>query len=140
MFRKNCNCIIISAISAVLGIIAGVITYFVAIPGIITAIWLAFGLSAGILVLVTYLLTRIERNQAKCLCEYTYCLPIGIIGTILTAILALAIGIVVGSISRAILVGLGLAFTLTTLFSFIGLIICLMKTRCTRQDNNIMEC
>lgn len=130
MFRKNCNCIIISAISAVLGIIAGVITYFVTIPGIITAVWIAFGLSAGILALLTYLTTKVDRNESRCLCDYVYCIPIGIAGTIVLSLVALAVGIVAGSIIRAIIIGLGVAFAFTMLFSFIGLIICLIKTNC----------
>lgn len=130
MFRKNCDCIIIPIISVILGIISGIIVYNITLAAIMTAVWIAFGLACAISLVLVYLTTNARRSDEACLNNYAYCLPIGIVGTIVTAIVALVITIVSASIARAIVFGLGAAFFFTMLFSFIALIICLMKQKC----------
>ena len=128
MFRKDSNCILILAISAILGIIVGVVAYNVAIPGIIIAISITLVLAALVLVLLTALVTKIK--EYNCLCNYSKCLALGIIGTIITGVIALAVTIVTASVAIAILLGLLTAFGLTTLLSFVGLILCIINKNC----------
>lgn len=130
MLRKNYDCIIIPIISVILGIISGIIVFNITLVEIMTAVWIAFGLACGITLLLVYLITKAKRSDEACLDNYAYCLPIGIVGTIVTAIVALVITIVSASVVRAIVFGLGTAFFFTMLFSFIALIICLMKQTC----------
>lgn len=128
MFRKDCNCILILAIAAVLGIIVGVVSFNVVIPGIIIAISITLALAALILVLLTALVVKVKEYD--CLCNYSKCLALGIVGTVITAVIALSATIVTASVAIAILLGLLTAFGLTTLLSFIGLILCIINKNC----------
>lgn len=130
MFRKDCNCILILAISAVLGIIVGVVAFSVTIPGIIIAISVTLALAVLILALLTGLVAKIEDYY--CLCNYAKCLALGIIGTVITGVIALSATIVTASVGIAILLGLLTAFGLTTLLSFVGLILCIINQNCCR--------
>lgn len=134
MFKRDCNCILILAIAAVLGIIVGVVAFNVAIPGIIIAISVTLALSALILILLTKLVVKVKDYD--CLCNYLRCLALGIVGTIITAIIALSVTIVTGSIAIAILLGLLTAFGLTTLLSFVGLILCIVEKDCYKYPCN----
>ena len=130
MFRKDCNCILILAIAAILGIIVGVVAFNVTIPGIIIAISVTLAIAVLILILLTSLV--VKSKEYDCLCNYTKCLALGIIGTVITAIIALSATIVTASVAIAILLGLLTAFGLTTLLSFIGLLLCIINNNCCR--------
>ena len=94
MFRKNNNCILILAISAVLGIIVGVVAYNVTIPGITIALGVTLAFTALILLLSTGIALKAKGNESDCLCNYSKCLALGIVGTIITGIIALSITMV----------------------------------------------
>ncbi len=96
MFKRNNNCVLILAIAAVLGIIVGVVAFNVAIPGIIIAIGVALAFTALILLLLTGIVVKGKNNNNECLCNYTRCLSLGIVGTIITGVIALSITIVTG--------------------------------------------
>ena len=130
MFRKNNNCILILAISAVLGIIVGVVAYNVTIPGITIALGITLAFTALILLLSTGIALKAKGNESDCLCNYSKCLALGIVGTIITGIIALSITIATASIAIAILLGLLTAFALTTLLSFVGLLLCIALKDC----------
>ena len=132
MFKRDCNCILILAIAAVLGIIVGVVAFNVAIPGIIIAISVTLALTALILLLLTILVVKVKEYE--CLCDYSKCLALGIIGTVITAVIALSVTIITASVGIAILLGLLTAFGLTTLLSFIGLILCIINKNCYKCD------
>ena len=132
MFRKNNNCILILAISAVLGIIVGVVAYNVTIPGITIALGVTLAFTALILLLSTGIALKAKGNESECLCNYSKCLALGIIGTVITGVIALSATIVTASVGVAILLGLLTAFGLTTLLSFVGLILCIINQNCCR--------
>ncbi len=132
MFKRDCNCILILSIAAVLGIIVGVVAFNVAIPGIIIAISVTLALTALILLLLTILVVKVKEYE--CLCDYSKGLALGIIGTVITAVIALSVTIVTASVGIAILLGLLTAFGLTTLLSFIGLILCIINKNCYKCD------
>ena len=132
MFRRNNNCILILAIAAILGIIVGVVAFNVTIPGIIIAIGVALAFTALILLLFSYVVTKVKGNENECLCNYARCLSLGIVGTIITGVIALSATIVTASVAIAILLGLLTAFALTTLLSFVGLILCIAEKDCFR--------
>ena len=136
MFRKDNNCILILAIVAVLGIIVGVVAYNVVIPGIIIAISIALALTALILLLLTGVVIKSKGNDNECLCSYIKCLGLGIVGTIITGVISLSVTIVTASVAIAILLGLLTAFALTTLLSFVGLILCIVLKDCYRCPCN----
>ena len=136
MFKKDNNCILILAIAAVLGIIVGVVAYNVAIPGIIIAISVALALTALILLLLTGIVIKVKGNESECLCNYAKCLSLGIVGTIITGVIALSVTIVTASVAIAILLGLLTAFALTTLLSFVGLVLCIALKDCYRCSCN----
>ena len=94
MFRKNNNCILILAISAVLGIIVGVVAYNVTIPGITIALGVTLAFTALILLLSTGIALKAKGNESECLCNYSKCLALWIVGTIITGIIALSITMV----------------------------------------------
>ena len=94
MFRKNNNCILILAISAVLGIIVGVVAYNVTIPGITIALGVTLAFTALILLLSTGIALKAKGNESECLCNYSKCLALGIVGNIITEVIALSITMV----------------------------------------------
>ena len=130
MFRRNNNCVLILAIAAVLGIIVGVVAFNVVIPGIIIAIGVVLALTALILLLLSFIVLKVKGNENECLCSYIRCLGLGIVGTIITGIIALSITIATASVAIAILLGLLTAFALTTLLAFVGLIVCIAEKDC----------
>ena len=111
----NCNCKCNCTIAAIIvSIIVGVITACLQITGAITVapvfLWVVSGIAVvylGILVIAAALTDRTGRD---CLCETLNTLLIGILGTILLALILLAAGIVATSVISAILVGLLLLF------------------------------
>lgn len=133
MLKKDCNCILILAIAAVLGIIIGVVAFNVAIPGIIIAISVILALAALILILFTKLTVKVRNYD--CLCNYSKCIALGVVGAIITAVIALSVTIETGSIAIAILLGLLTAFGLTALLSFVGLILCIINENCCSCNN-----
>lgn len=121
MTSCNCpcksNCALIAVIiSAILGVVAA----FLQISGVITVttafLWVTLGIAVvylGLLVATT----MSRRNGAlNCLCSGLNAVLAGILGTILFALVLLAVGITATSILSAVLVGLLIAF-LTLIFT-----------------------
>lgn len=115
----KCNCRLAAVIASV---IVGVVTAFLQITGMITVtpafLWVVFGIAVvylGVLVVAAALSGREEAS--RCLCTALNALLIGILGTVLFAVVLLAVGIVATSILSAILVGVLLFFFSLTLTS-----------------------
>ena len=124
--KCNCTC---TAAAIVVSAIVGVLAAFFQITGMITVtttfLWVVFGIAVGylgLLVLGSGLCCR--GDPGICLCAALEGLLVGIVGTILFALILLAFGIVATSVLSAVLVGL-------TVFFFgliIGTIACLVRT------------
>lgn len=115
----QCSCRLLAVIASV---IIGVVTAFLQITGTITAtptfLWVVFGIAVvylGVLVVATAFSRRTEANS--CVCSVLNTLLIGILGSILFALVLLAVGIVATSVVSAILVGITLLFFALTLTS-----------------------
>lgn len=117
----NCNCECSCTVAAVIAsAIVGVVTAFLQIAGVISVapvfLCVVFGIAVaylGVLVVATALARR--SGQCICKCDTLHALLIGILGTILFAMVLLAVGIVATSVVSAILVGLVLFFFSLTL-------------------------
>lgn len=115
----KCNCTVAALIVSV---IIGVIAAFLQITGVITVapvfLWVAFGIAIvflGLLVVAAALAGRTE--QSVCGRTALNALLVGILGTILFAVVLLAVGVTATSVVSAILVGLLLFFFTLTLTS-----------------------
>lgn len=115
----RCRCTLAAIIASV---ILGVVTAFLQVTGVITAtpvfLWVVLGIAVvylGILVVSTALARRTEG--ADCVCSALNTLLIAILGSILFAVVLLAVGIVATSVLSAILVGILLFFFSLTLTS-----------------------
>lgn len=116
MSMMNCNCSCRCACTGA-GVLAaavvGVLTAFLQITGVITVttafLWVALGIA------VVYLGVLVAtsggcREGSSCRCTALSALLIGLLGTILFALVLLSVGIVATSVISAILVGLLLFF------------------------------
>lgn len=118
MSMLNCNCssrctCTVGAIIA--AIIVGVLSAFFQLTAAITVtaafLWVVFGVAVvylATLVIATALVRRSEHSI--CRCASLGALLVGILGTILLAVVLLGFGIVATSVISAILVGLLLGF------------------------------
>ena len=117
----NCGCKGSCTVAAfIASAIIGVLAAFFQITGVITVtpafLWVAFGI-AVVYLAVLVVASALNRGavQGECLCDQLNALLIGILGTILFALVLLAVGIVATSVVSAILVGLLLFFLSLTL-------------------------
>lgn len=108
---NRCNCTLLAVIASV---IVGVVAAFLQITGTIIVttafLWVLFGIgvvSLGVLLLGA---ARSRTDATYCLCTTVNTLLVAILGTILFAVVLLAVGVVATSVASAILVGLLLAF------------------------------
>ncbi len=123
--KAKCICLISALISAILGIIVGFVSFSTALAGVVTALWIAFGIAIlSIIILLIYPLIM-NRRSLKCICDTGTCLAIGAIGTLITSIIGLTITIVTGSLFSAIIIGLATFFLALTIFSILQLLLCL---------------
>ena len=122
--ETKCRCILASIlVSALLGVLAA----FLQITGVITVatpfLWVAFGIGVvylGVLVIAGAL--QGCRDAGCCFCDTLDTLLAGILGSVLVAVILLAVGITATSVVSAILVGLlvfFLALTLTATACFV---------------------
>ena len=115
--ETKCRCILASVIvSAILGVLAA----FLQITGVITVapvfLWVDFGIGVvylGVLVIAGAL--QGVRDTGGCFCDTLDTLLAGILGSILVAVILLAVGIEATGVVSAILVGLLVFFFALTL-------------------------
>lgn len=110
---NNCSCKCdCTGISVVASIIVGIIAAFLRITGAITVtdtfLWVALGIA--VVYLAVLLLTTALRRTNAC-CAPLSAVLIGILGTILFAVILLAITFAATSVSGAVITGLLLAFS-----------------------------
>lgn len=121
MSMLNCGCKCSCTGAAVIAsAIVGVIGAFLQITGVITVapvfLWVVFGIAVvylGLLVVTSALAGRGERCVG--FCSVLTSVLVGILGSILFAVILLAVGIIATSVVSAILVGLLLFFFALTL-------------------------
>ena len=130
MQKNGCGCIVSLLGGTVLGIIVGYISYSTLISGIVTALWIGFGIGIGTLILLTLLALWVNGKQERCICANGTCLALSAIGTIITTIIGLAITIVTGSVLVSALIGLATLFLTATLINILKLLICLINSKC----------
>ena len=109
MCNCNCrfNCTLFAVISAA---ILGVVAAFLQISGVIAVttafLWVALGV--GVVYLAGLVVASAGRrgvNPTDCLCRALNALLAGVLGTILLALILLAVGITATSVLSAVLVG-----------------------------------
>lgn len=130
MKRDICGCLITLLIGIVFGIIVGYNAYITLIPGIVTAIWIAFGIGIGALVLLAIVALKACGKKEKCICKNGKCIAIPAVGTIITSIIGLSITITTGSVLIAVLIGLGTLFLTMTILGLLNLVLCLVDENC----------
>ena len=114
--NNKCSCTLSAVVaSVILGVIAAVLQ----ITGTITVapvfLWVALGIGAVYLAILVATAEPYRRcDENSCVCSALRALLIGILGTILTAVILLAVGITATSIVSAILVGLLVLFLALT--------------------------
>lgn len=120
LLNCNCSCKCRCTVAAIIvSVIIGVLAAFFQITGAITVtaafLWVVFGIAVvylAALVIAAALERRTEGGGCKC--AALNALLVGIVGSVLTAVVLLAFGIVATSVISAILVGVLLFFfTLT---------------------------
>jgi len=122
----RCRCTVAALIAAA---VIGVITTFLQITAVITVtpvfLWVALGVAVVYLGVLVFTAALAGRAQATtCMCSALNALLIGILGTILLAVILLLVGIVATGIVSAILIGL-LAFFVTLM---LGSTACLVRS------------
>lgn len=131
MAMCNCGCrFACTAVAVVISAIVGVLTAFFQITGVITVtpvfLWVAFGIGVVYLIGLAAAASLGRRTgQNGCVCAAVNALLAGLLGTILFALVLLAVGIVATSVVSAVLVGLLLFFLTLTLTGTACFIRCL---------------
>jgi len=137
-------CCIGLLISVVFGAVVGVLFAFEYICFIRIAAWIAFGFGVLTLVLLIFGLFSASVNPpsalSRCLCKYTSCLLVGIIGTIITALAALVIVLNPACISVITLVAIGAFFFALMIIALIALIRCIICKMCFCCRECVEEC
>ncbi len=108
--RSNCTGIAVAA-SIIIGIITGFLRFSAAITVTPAFLWVLFGI-AVVYLAVTVITSAALRTTSiqSCLCSNLPVLLTGILGTILTSIVLLAITFVATSVTGAIITGILLTF------------------------------
>ena len=110
LFGCSCKCKCTLA-AFIVSAIVGVVTAFLQITGVITLtpvfLWVAFGIAVAYLGILA---ATASNRASECLCRSLHAVLFGILGSILFALVLLAVGIVATSILSAILAGILLFF------------------------------
>ena len=114
LFNCNCKCSC-TALAVVASVILGVVAAFLQITAVITVtpvfLWVALGIAVAYLgVLLVSAALRGSTGECVCICTALNALLTGILGTILFAVVLLAVGIVATGVATAILLGLVVLF------------------------------
>ena len=134
MLRRDCGCLVLLLIGAILGSIVGYFVYTTAIAGIVAALWIGFGIGIGALLLLTIIALFAYSKKERCVCNNGTCIAIAAIGTIITTIIGLSITITTGVLLIAALIGLATLFLSITLFAILRLILCLIYANCSCKE------
>lgn len=131
-----CSCISI-LIAVLFGVAIGILFFFDLIPAAIVTTWIAFGVAifalAVLIIGVLFAAASSSGALIRCLCSNAVCLLVGIIGTLITTIIALSIDLATGVVGIALLFGVGAFFFLLTVIALIALILCIVCRLCSRD-------
>ena len=115
MYNCSCNCRNnCIALAIIASVIVGVIATVLRITAVITVtpafLWTTFGIAVGYLAVAFLALPSGNPYLRECLCPILPVFLTGILGTVLTSVILLAITFAATSIPGAIITGLLLAF------------------------------
>lgn len=133
---ENYSCAITIIISLLLGVLAGILFFL----GILTEVTIALIISLVIAFLVSiflFVLIIIPRYNS-CIRNASCCIVIGLIGVIITTVIALSIDLSALSIISAILIGIVVFFLSLMIIKFFQLISCVIKLN--NDDSEESDC
>lgn len=136
---RNNVCILPLAVSIILGIVIGALFFAGTIAvGIITVPLVIGIIFATITLLVLFVTAALAKNKEvkECICDYGRCLALGGFVTLVSSFLALTFldSLVAGAIVSALLIGIFAFALILTFLSFVGLLVCLIRTNCYRKN------
>lgn len=128
MFSCNCNngCIGLSVIaSIIIGVIAAFLQITAAIVVTPAFLWVLFGIAVGYLAITLIAVALLRGNGLRsCVCRILPAVFIGILGTVLAAVILLAITFAATSIVGAIIIGALLFFFALLISATVCLVTC----------------
>ncbi len=128
MFSCNCNngCIGLSIIaSIIIGVIAAFLQITAAIVVTPAFLWVFFGIAVGYLAITLIAVALLRGNGLRsCVCRILPAVFIGILGTVLAAVILLAITFAATSIVGAIITGALLFFFALLISATVCLVTC----------------
>lgn len=128
----NCNCKTgCTALGLIASLVAGIVALVLTITGTITIstlfAWIGFGIAVGLLIVtfgIAAFTGECERQERGCICKALSALQFGALGTIITALVLLAVGFVATSIIGAVVYGVFIFFFVFLITSLICLTRC----------------
>ncbi len=138
--RRPCvsTCCLGLILGVIFGALVGVLFAFRYIPGIVTGLWIAFGIAvlALILLFAGAYLTEVNTtvSLSKCLYKHMRCLLTGIFGTILSTIVLLSSALTPSLIIFPILVSVAAMFFMLLIVELITFICCFIYRSPRCQD------
>ena len=136
--RKLSNIFSLISVAAApaLGVLAGILFNMGMLPGIVTGVWIAVAVAAlalaGLIAGTAIGAENRSGKQCGCLPCRIGSLVAAIAGVLLTGTVALVVGLTVGSLLSAVLVGFGAFFFVFLIIQAIDLVICLVASACCR--------
>lgn len=132
MSNSNCRCTIgCPYISIFASIIIGIISGFLSFSAIITVtpafLWVIFGIAVVYLAIALVLSAVSGGTENGCVCRAVVTFFTGVLGTILTSLILLAVAFAATSIIGAVITGLAIAFFALTILSVVCLIKCFVN-------------
>ena len=127
----NCNLFAVVA-SIIIGVVAAFLTITATIEITAISLYVVFGIAVAYLALAFYTFIKNREIRSRCLCNGINILLAGILGSILTAIILLAIPFAATSVIGAIITGL-LLFFFSLIFTITACIIRCV-TNCEREN------
>lgn len=118
------------AITPVLGVLIGVLFANGLLPGIIAGVWIAIAVAAISVAAILIGSAAVSRGASGCLPCRVGSLVASAAGTLLAGVAAITIGLTVGSILSAALVGIGAFFFFFLIARAVSLAVCLVCASC----------
>lgn len=129
-----CSCCGI-LISVIIAAIVAVLFAFYLIPFIEVIVFIALGLAVltFIILIIGIFLTAVTLSipLQKCVCKNALCMLVGIIGTIILAIIALAFPLIPSLVFSIIVIALGAFFFALMIIGLLVFVVCLLCKLCS---------
>ena len=139
---KNYNvCILPVVIAVILGVVIGALFFAGTIAAGVIGVPLLIGIIFAIITLILLYNTAafgVKKETKECVCEYGRCLALGGFVTLVTSFLALTFlgALAAGAIVSALLIGVFGFGLILNFLSFVGLLVCLVRSNCGRYIDN----